>query len=403
MKTSIVILTHNQLAITQLCIESIRKYTSLPYEIIVTDNGSTDETVGWLQEQDDIRTLFNQENLGFAKGCNQGLKIADGDYILFLNNDTIVTTGWLEAMLRTLESDPKIGMVGPVTNYVSGRQLIQVNYTEIDQLEQFAAQHAAAYRGMSYESERLVGFCLCVKRSVIEEVNGFDERFGLGNYEDDDLCLRIRRRGYTLHIVQDSFIHHFGHMTMKILQDSNLTELLAVNRVKAAEKWGDDIFNLIYRQPAPVTLIMILEHNSTPEDLAAIEGLRAVADEIIIWNKSTNVEHLVEAKRIADRVVQSFEETRIYSSKEFLLLLSSSEHINDDGLRLLDGLKRTIGNHIEGVRMTIVSNEAGAEAATDRFRMVRRERLLGWDPASKQLIPFNAGAALHSGIVVHVN
>ena len=103
--TSIVILTYNKLNYTKKCIESIRKYTCKEsYEIIVVDNASTDGTIEWLKTQSDIITIFNKENLGFPKGCNQGIKIAKGDEVLLLNNDVIVTPKWLINLLEALYS-----------------------------------------------------------------------------------------------------------------------------------------------------------------------------------------------------------------------------------------------------------------------------------------------------------
>src|SRR4051812_33695377 len=127
-KTSIIILTCNQLHITHMCLESIRCYTDEPYELIVVDNGSTDETVNYLKSQADVKVILNDKNLGFAKGCNQGMEVATGDTLLFLNNDTIVTSNWLTTMLQVLYKDEDIGVVGPVTNYASGQQQIAVGY-----------------------------------------------------------------------------------------------------------------------------------------------------------------------------------------------------------------------------------------------------------------------------------
>src|SRR5690242_14052768 len=101
MTTSIVILTHNQLPLTEKCLDSIRQHTN-DYELIVVDNGSSDGTVAYLKSQTDAIVHENEENLGFAKGCNQGIALATGENILFLNNDTVVTMHWLENMLRVL-------------------------------------------------------------------------------------------------------------------------------------------------------------------------------------------------------------------------------------------------------------------------------------------------------------
>ncbi len=108
-KTSIIILTYNNLSLTKGCIESIFKYTEKDsYEIIVVDNASTDDTVAYLKEQKDIKTIFNSENVGFPKGCNMGIQLASKDNdILLLNNDTIVTTNWLKNLKICLESDEK--------------------------------------------------------------------------------------------------------------------------------------------------------------------------------------------------------------------------------------------------------------------------------------------------------
>lgn len=115
--TSIVILTHNKLDYTKLCIESIRTYTKPDqYELIVVDNASTDGTVAWLRGQPDIKVVWNQHNEGFPRGCNQGIEISTGDNILLLNNDTVVTANWLEQLTTALYSSDEIGAVGPATN-----------------------------------------------------------------------------------------------------------------------------------------------------------------------------------------------------------------------------------------------------------------------------------------------
>lgn len=126
--TSIILLTYNELAYTQACIESIRRNTAQPYELIVVDNGSADGTRAWLAQQPDIQLIANETNLGFAKGANQGLQTATGVNLLLLNNDTVVTAGWLRRLLTHLHAAPSVGLVGPVSNCVSGPQQIPVPY-----------------------------------------------------------------------------------------------------------------------------------------------------------------------------------------------------------------------------------------------------------------------------------
>ncbi|MBM7647020.1 GT2 family glycosyltransferase [Scopulibacillus daqui] len=164
MKTSIIILTHNKLEMTKRCLESIYKHTPENIELIVVDNASNDGTVEYLKEQQDIKVIFNNENAGFPKGCNQGAAIAAGDNILFLNNDTVVTEKWLGNMLRVLNSSDKIGMVGPVSNYCSYPQQVSVTYQGLDELEDFAREYVQTHEGQTIPYPRLVGFCLLVKK-----------------------------------------------------------------------------------------------------------------------------------------------------------------------------------------------------------------------------------------------
>jgi GT2 family glycosyltransferase/glycosyltransferase involved in cell wall biosynthesis/Tfp pilus assembly protein PilF len=216
---SILILAHNQLRDTRQCVASIEKHTAPPHELILIDNGSTDGTGQFFRDyatqHSHVRVILNHANLGFSAGNNQGLACARGDFILLLNNDTVVTPGWLERMLAALERHPDCGLVGPVSNSVSGPQRVAVNYSNLDRLDNFAAQWRAAHAGQSAETARLVGFCLLLRRAVLEKIGGLDARFGSGNFEDDDFCLRAALAGFKLRMVLDAFVHHTGGQTFK--------------------------------------------------------------------------------------------------------------------------------------------------------------------------------------------
>lgn len=218
--TSIIILTHNQLEHTQLCLQSIEQYTPQPYELILVDNGSTDGTLDYLckytNHHNNVRIIDNKENLGFAAGNNQGLGLGKGNYLLLLNNDTVVTEGWLARMLSVFERYVEVGIVGPVSNCVSGPQQVKgASYQSLEKMHLFAKQWSAEHIGQTIEFTRVVGFCLLVKRDVIDRIGGLDEQFGSGNFEDDDFCLRAAAAGYKARIAQDVFIHHTGSQTFK--------------------------------------------------------------------------------------------------------------------------------------------------------------------------------------------
>jgi GT2 family glycosyltransferase/capsular polysaccharide biosynthesis protein len=221
--TSIVILTCDQLEYTRLCIESIFDHTRSPFELIIVDNGSKDGTVDYLASLSRsnsacirIKLIVNKDNAGFAKGCNQGMAESRGDHLLLLNNDVVVTPGWLASLHHALGASERLGLVGPMSNYVSGPQLVsnpQYDVNTLEGLNQFGSAWSARHRGQIQGCSRVVGFCMLIKRAVVDKIGGLDQRFGLGNFEDDDYCIRARLAGYEGGIAKDCFIHHFGGRT----------------------------------------------------------------------------------------------------------------------------------------------------------------------------------------------
>jgi O-antigen biosynthesis protein len=238
LKTSIILLTYNGLPYTRKCIESIRTYT-MPnvYEIIVVDNGSTDGTVEWLRAQSDIQVIYNKENAGFPKGCNQGMALATGDNLLLLNNDTFVTPRWLDQLLSCLYSDDLIGGVGPVTNNAAYYSALQAPYRTLEEMISFAEQFNRSDPSKWEERIKLIGFCLLIKREIYDIVGCLDERFSPGNFEDDDYCLRIRQAGYRLMFCTDTFIHHEGSVSFRD-DPQAFYALMQTNSHKFAQKWG---------------------------------------------------------------------------------------------------------------------------------------------------------------------
>jgi O-antigen biosynthesis protein len=237
MKTSIIIAVYNKLDYTRQCIESIRSYTRAgSYEIIVIDNHSEDGTAEWLQAQPDIGYKRNDQNLGFSKACNQGIELASGDTVLLLNNDTIVTPNWLEGLITCLYSNENIGAAGPITNNCSYFQSIPAVYRNTDEMQKFALSHNVSDPVKWEERLKLIGFCMLIRKSVMDTVGFLDERFSPGNYEDDDYSYRIRQAGFRLMLCKDTFIHHFGSTSWE--DDASFQTLLRTNQMKFKEKWG---------------------------------------------------------------------------------------------------------------------------------------------------------------------
>ncbi|HEV3261711.1 MAG TPA: glycosyltransferase, partial [Gemmataceae bacterium] len=234
--TSIVIVTHNELAYTRQCIESIRQYTDEPYELVFVDNGSTDGTPDYLRSLPDVKVLVNQENRGFPAAVNQGIEAATGKQILLLNNDTLVTTGWLRCLLQALHSDSHIGLAGPCSNQVSGEQEVRVRYDDLGGLDGFAWDWSKAHDQQRVDTDRLVGFCLVIRRELIDTIGLLDERFGIGCFEDDDYCRRALQAGYRAVIARDAFVHHFGGRTF-IGSGVDFRALMEKNQELFRAKW----------------------------------------------------------------------------------------------------------------------------------------------------------------------
>ncbi len=234
---SIVMLSWNAPEFTKLALESIRSHTSGNYEVIVVDNGSRAETVDWLKTLTGVRVIFNPTNRGFAGGNNQAIAAARGDYIVLLNNDVVVTAGWLDGLLGAFERVPGLGVSAPRSNKIAGDQIvIGAAYADMAQMHRFAAARRERYRDRGYMTDRAIGLCLCIDRRVVEEIGGIDERFGIGNFEDDDFCLRVRAAGYRIYVCDDVFIHHFGSQTFAA-NKIDWTATMRENWLKFAAKW----------------------------------------------------------------------------------------------------------------------------------------------------------------------
>ena len=238
---SIIIPFFNQHEMTQQCVESIRANTS-NYEIIFIDNGSNPscEDVPWHGQTITIR---NENNLGFPKAVNQGIKKAQGDVIAILNNDLVLTPSWLKILQGHLSNG--LDMVAPVTNSISGPQQVLIDqYDDLATLYKAAEGLQEKKKGQSYPYHRLVFFCVAIKREVIDKIGLLDEIYTPGNCEDDDFCMRAIEAGFKLGIAKDCYIHHFRSVTHKAM-DLDYGELLAKNQKIFNEKWGDKYKELV--------------------------------------------------------------------------------------------------------------------------------------------------------------
>jgi GT2 family glycosyltransferase len=241
-KISIIVVTFNKIEYTKLCLESILNNTEYPnYEIIIVDNASVDGTVEYLEgfknTNSYITFIRNDRNLGFAAANNLGARSSSGDYLVLLNNDTIVTPGWLHRLVIHLKKYSKAGMVGSVTNAIGNEAKIQVNYTELSDINYFAARRAQKYNGISFRIRVLALYCAMISRDLYEQLGGLDERYYVGMFEDDDLALKIQHAGFYLQCAEDVFIHHFHGASFNQFENQELQRIFHENRRKFEDKW----------------------------------------------------------------------------------------------------------------------------------------------------------------------
>jgi GT2 family glycosyltransferase len=215
-EVAVIILSYNSLEeTTKPCLESIfAASTDCDFEVLVVDNASTDNTREYLQglqaAHPNLKLLLNEENLGFARGNNQGVQAIEADFYVLLNSDTQVTGHWLDKLLAFAREHPEVGMLGPVSNSVGNEQYIYLPLGAEDAVMEAGCRYAAGQEGSYFYTSMLGFFCVMIRKEVFQSVGFLDEKFGLGYFEDDDFCRRARLQGYKLACLENIFIYHRG-------------------------------------------------------------------------------------------------------------------------------------------------------------------------------------------------
>ena len=229
MKCDIIIPIWNQLDYTRDCIEGILKNTAYPYRLILIDNASDDEMRRYLdgvkaKRPRDVELIRNEENLGFVKAVNQGLKCSKEPYVCVLNNDTIPATSWLERLIDFAESHKDVGLVKPQCD------------GHLDRPIEIYARMLETNKGRYMEMNQCQGFCMLVKREVIERIGYLDESFGIGGFDDTDYSMRAHRAGYRSVAIYDAYVYHRLHASFN--RAGNREEWVKRNEKIYYDKWG---------------------------------------------------------------------------------------------------------------------------------------------------------------------
>lgn len=238
---SLIMVTHNNLRLTRLALQSVL-LTSGEAEVIVVDNASSDGTTDFLRQASDLfsnlRVVFRELNDSFAAACNAGFALAAREYVGILNNDIVVTSGWLGGLIDHFHSDPGLAAVGPATNRAGNEAMIPVDYLTMTEMQTLARARRQEFRGRRMTVAMLGFFCVLLRRKAVQEVGGLDEGYTIGFFEDDDYCHRLTNAGYGLAVAEDVFVHHFGGATFGLIPPASLVDVFAGNRDRFERRWG---------------------------------------------------------------------------------------------------------------------------------------------------------------------
>lgn len=217
---------YNEIDYVRNCIESVFLNTNYKFKLLIIDDNSNLETKKYLckigEEYENVSLIVNNEQKGFPYNCNLIITHSNSPYICFLNSDTIVTKDWLEPLIRNLRKDSTCMMVGPSTSYgvaknykKKAQQLSEVHEKRFTmsskEIETYAKLNSERYFNKFEYTEYLNGFCMVIKKSIINEIGLFDTKFGFGSREEVQFIDRIKNCGYNIMWVKDSYVHHFGH------------------------------------------------------------------------------------------------------------------------------------------------------------------------------------------------
>jgi O-antigen biosynthesis protein len=243
----IIVPVYNQYSFTRSLIESIYRYTDIPFHLYIIDNSSTDETVDLHKIYTrDITIVRNRENRGWCAGINQGIALGKNPYVVFMNNDVEVSQGWLGNMVAFLDTHPRIGAVGPLDSSPNDWQCVdRVRETSVPQIPRFMTDDIhERNRILEYHFHRagiliegmLAFFCVAFKRRTIDAVGLLDENFVSGG-DDDDYCRRLRKAGYVLGLSLDTYVlHHSGSTAATVFETEEKKDLRKKNLSRLREK-----------------------------------------------------------------------------------------------------------------------------------------------------------------------
>ena len=251
-RVSIIIPIFNKALYTYNCLLTVQdRDPHITKEVIIINNASTDETTALLEQlQGAFKIINNIENKGFVNACRQGAEVASGEFILFLNNDTQVMPGWLSNLVKIMDTHPEVGITGSKLIYPDGR-LQEAGGIIFNDASGWNYGRLQDPTDPKFNRNRPVDYCsgasLMIRKTLWEQLGGFDERYAPAYYEDTDLCFAIRQAGYQVFYCHDSEVIHHEGITAGTDVQSGYKIYQAINQKKFQAKW----WKVLATHPAP--------------------------------------------------------------------------------------------------------------------------------------------------------
>lgn len=248
---SIIIPVYNKFAYTAACLASLQQEGArLAFEVIVVDDGSSDETEASLKSVPGLRYHRNAQNLGFVGACNAGAELARGTYLVFLNNDTVVRPGWLDALIDPFTKHERVGLVGAKLVYPDGRLQEAGGIIFADgsgwNYGRFGDPSNPAFNYVR-EVDYCSGAAIAITRELFRTLGCFDQRYAPAYYEDTDLAFKVREHGLRVLYQPASTVIHFEGITSGTDTSSGTKRYQVINQAKFLERWQSVLPN----QPKP--------------------------------------------------------------------------------------------------------------------------------------------------------
>ena len=254
LKADIVVCICNALEDVRRCLSSVLQHaTARLNKLVLVNDGSNDQTAAYLHQfarevQVCTVLLETPQPTGYTRAANRGLAATEADYVILLNSDTIVTPGWIERLIACGESEPGIGIIGPLSNAASWQSVPEryandgdwaVNELPASSLDRFSSAFSILHAPQYPKVPIVNGFCFAIKRSVINTVGLLDEvSFPNGYGEENDYCLRTGKAGFSLAIADDCYIYH---AKSKSYSHARRRELARQAQSLLHQKYGDDL------------------------------------------------------------------------------------------------------------------------------------------------------------------